>query len=92
MSAARIAQKSEGEVSRNPAPINNEQRAMARTISTATMPFTMASAVKPYLRQTPEYAQARSERRAKQWLDDESLSLGYALAEVITRRLDGLDP
>lgn len=76
---------------RNPASQNDAQRAIARAITNATLPFAMATYVKSYLRKTPEYAAARAEGRAKAWLDRESESLGYALAEVIKARLDDLD-
>lgn len=63
-----------------------------RRLTDATLQMTLARAVVPILRATPEYEAARAERRAKKWLDAESLSLGYALAEVVRARLDDLDP
>jgi len=40
-----------------------------------------------YLRTTPEYAQAREEGRARQWLDDESYSMGQYLYAAMTQRV-----
>lgn len=48
---------------------------------------TLATAVKRYLKDTPEYARARTEERAQAWLEAEATSLGYALAEVVRARL-----
>lgn len=60
-------------------------------IRDAVLPYQMATAVKPILKQTPEYHQARIERRSQAWLERESLSLGHALAETIRARLESLD-
>lgn len=56
------------------------------------MPYALGTAVKRYLKQTPEYEQARAEGRSREWLDRESQSLGYLLAETIQQRLRDLDP
>lgn len=67
------------------------QRQVRQTVAAATMPLAMASVVKRYLKDTPEYDAARAENRARRWLDEESLSLGHLLAETITARLGDLD-
>ncbi len=73
--------------------MNDDQRAaVAGVVHAALLPHKMAHAVRPILRQTPEYEAARAEGRARKWLEDESLSLGYALAEVVTDRLESLEP
>jgi hypothetical protein len=63
-----------------------------RAITDATAPYTLAQAVRPILKGTPEYEQAYREKRSRRWLEAEALSLGYALAEVVQQRLDNLDP
>lgn len=68
------------------------RQTFSAAVREATLPFAMASAARPYLRDTPEYEVARSERRAKEWLERESMSLGYAMAEVVTMRLETLEP
>lgn len=65
---------------------------VGRAINEATMPYALARAAVPYLKATPEYEQARKEKRSRKWLDDESLSVGYALAEVLRDRLGALEP
>lgn len=64
---------------------------VAEAIRDATMPHAMATSVKRYLRATPEYERARKEKRATEWLDRESLSLGHLLAETVKLRLRDLD-
>lgn len=64
---------------------------IARAIDRATMPHTLATSVKRYLKKTSEYEQARAEGRSRAWLEAEALSLGHALAEVVNERLDALD-
>lgn len=68
------------------------QRRIAAAIDNATMHFAMARAATPYLKRTDEYAAARADGRARAWLDAESQSIGYALAEVLRDRLAALDP
>jgi hypothetical protein len=48
-------------------------------------PYTLARAVRPILKGTPEYEQAYREKRSRRWLEAESLSL-------VRERLDSLDP
>jgi hypothetical protein len=60
-------------------------------IRNAVLPYSMARAVVPILKQTPEYEQARRERRSREWLERESMSLGYLLAETVAARLEDLD-
>jgi hypothetical protein len=64
---------------------------IGNVITDATMPYALARAVAPYLKRTPEYEQARAEKRSRAWLEAESMSLGYALAEVVRARLEDLD-
>lgn len=71
-------------------PARNE--AIRDALRTATLPYTMARAVRPVLKQTPEYEQALAEGRSRKWLEVESISLGHALAEIVVLRLDDLDP
>ena len=78
-------------MSHNPAPKSDKDRAIGRAITARTLPYAMATHVKPYLKRTPEYERARAERRATAWLERESMSLGRALAAVIEARLDDLD-
>lgn len=68
------------------------QHAIARAILDATLPGSMAVAAMPALKATPEYEQARREGRARKWLEAEATSVGYSLAELLTDRLDNLDP
>jgi hypothetical protein len=56
-----------------------------RAITDATAPYTLAQAVRPILKGTPEYEQAYREKRSRRWLEAESLSL-------VRERLDSLDP
>lgn len=73
------------------ADLTPRQRRVHAAIQGATLPHTMARAVTPILKRTPEYEQARRERRSREWLERESLSLGYLLAETVKARLDDLD-
>lgn len=45
----------------------------------------------PLLRETPEYAQAKAERRAREWLDAESSSMAELLHMTMLARLEDLD-
>ncbi len=78
-------------MSANPTPRSDKDRAISRAITGRTLPYAMATHVKPYLKRTAAYEQARAERRATAWLERESMDLGRALAEVIEARLDDLD-
>jgi hypothetical protein len=61
-------------------------------ITGTVMPYALARTAVPYLKRTPEYEQARAEKRSRAWLAAESLSIGYAMAEVLRARLEDLDP
>lgn len=62
-----------------------------KVLDSALMPYALARAAAPYLKATPEYEQARVEHRSREWLKRESLSAGYAMAEVLRARLEDLD-
>jgi hypothetical protein len=62
-------------------------RSIRDVIEGATLPYELGRVARRYLRATPEYERARVEGRSRAWLDAESLSLGYALAEVVRERV-----
>ena len=48
--------------------------------------YELARVAKRYLRTTPEYEQARREKRARAWLDSEAESMGDYLYEALASR------
>jgi hypothetical protein len=51
-----------------------------------------AKTAKRLMRETPEYAQARTDGRAREWLEREAQSFAAAAYELLLQRLEDLDP
>lgn len=52
----------------------------------------LARIAKRLMKETPEYAQARKEGRAREWLDQEASSYADSAYELLQTRLQSLDP
>jgi hypothetical protein len=52
----------------------------------------LAKTAKRLMRESPEYAQARKEGRARDWLEQEASSFADSAYELLLTRLDNLEP
>jgi hypothetical protein len=66
-------------------------KAIHDRIRTVGIQAEFAKTAKRLLRETPEYAQAKKEGRATEWLEGEAQSFGYSAHELLLKRLEDLD-